>query len=49
VEASPATFEGGGGGSRKERAQEALMEQLYQQIVHLKVDWLRKKGNSRWP
>jgi transposase-like protein len=52
VEASPSTFEGGGGsGSRKERAQEALIEQLYQQIGQLKVevDWLRKKGSSRWP
>jgi transposase-like protein len=49
VVASPATFEGGG--SRKERAQEALIEQLYQQIGQLKVevDWLRKKGSSRWP
>lgn len=49
VEASPATFEGSG--SRKERAQEALIEQLYQQIGQLKVevDWLRKKGISRWP
>ena len=53
VEASPATFESGGGGSgsRKERAQEALIEQLYQQIGQLtvEVDWLRKKGSSRWP
>ena len=54
MEASPSTFEGGGGsGSRKERAQ-ALIEQLYQQIGQLKVevDWLRKKGSmgsSRWP
>jgi transposase-like protein len=49
VEASPATFEGGGG--HKERAQEALIEQLYQQIGQLKVevDWLRKKGLSRLP
>jgi transposase-like protein len=49
VEASPATFEGGS--SRKERAQAALIEQLYQQIGQLKVevDWLRKKGSSRWP
>jgi transposase-like protein len=47
VEASPATFEGGA--SRNERAQEALIEQLYQQIGQLKVevDWLRKKGISR--
>lgn len=51
VEGSAATFEGGGSGSRKERAQEALIEQLYQQIGQLKVevDWLRKKGSSRWP
>ncbi len=49
VEASPATFAGGGG--RKERAQEALIEQLYQQIGQLKVevDWLRKKGSRRLP
>jgi transposase-like protein len=49
VEASPATFEGGGNGSRKERAQEQLIEQLYQQIGQLKVevDWLRKKGIAR--
>ena len=49
VDASPATFEGDS--SRKERAQEALIEQLYQQIGQLKVevDWLRKKGSSRWP
>jgi transposase-like protein len=51
VEASPTTFEGGGTGSRKERAQEAHIEHLYQQIGQLKVevDWLRKKGSSRWP
>jgi transposase-like protein len=32
--------------SRRERADEALVEQLYQQIGQLKVelDWLRKKG-----
>ena len=49
VEASPAAFEGGG--SRKERGQEQLIEQLYQQIGQLKVevDWLRKKGIARWP
>jgi transposase-like protein len=49
VEGSPATF--GSGGVHKERAQEALIEQLYQQIGQLKVevDWLRKKGSSRWP
>lgn len=34
--------------SRQERAQEELVEQLYQQIGQLKVelDWLRKKGRS---
>lgn len=49
LEASPAAFEGGG--SRKERGQEALIEQLYQQIGQLKVevDWLRKKGIGRLP
>jgi transposase-like protein len=49
VEASPATFEGGA--HRNERAQEALIEQLYQQIGQLKVevDWLRKKGIARLP
>lgn len=47
VEGSPTTFESGGG--HKERAQEALIEQLYQQIGQLKVevDWLRKKGIAR--
>ena len=51
VEASPTTFEGGGTGSRRERAQEALIEQLYQQIGQLKVevDCLRKKGMARLP
>jgi transposase-like protein len=36
--------------SRRERADEALVEQLYQQIGQLKVelDWLRKKGRP-WP
>jgi transposase-like protein len=49
VAASPATFEGGG--SRKERAQEQLIEQLYQQIGQLKVevDWLRKKSSPENP
>jgi transposase-like protein len=49
VEASPAAFEPGGG--RHDRAQEQLVEQLYQQIGQLKVevDWLRKKGISRLP
>ena len=34
--------------SRHERAQEELVEQLYQQIGQLKVelDWLRKKGRA---
>ena len=49
LEASPAAFEAGG--SRKDRAQEQLIEQLYQQIGQLKVevDWLRKKGIARLP
>ena len=36
---------------RHERDQEALIEQLYQQIGQLKVevDWLRKKGIARLP
>jgi transposase-like protein len=51
LEASPAAFEGGGSGNRKERGQEQLIEQLYQQIGQLKVevDWLRKKGIARLP
>jgi transposase-like protein len=49
VEASPAAFEAGGG--HRDHAQVQLIEQLYQQIGQLKVevDWLRKKGSSRWP
>jgi transposase-like protein len=49
VEASPAAFASGSG--RQARSQEQLVEQLYQQIGQLKVavDWLRKKGSSRWP
>jgi transposase-like protein len=49
VEGSPATFEGSE--SRRRRAQEQLIDQLYQQIGQLKVevDWLRKKGSSRLP
>ena len=49
VEASPAAFEGGSG--HKERGQEALIEQLYQQIGQLQVEvaWLRKKGIVRLP
>jgi transposase-like protein len=50
LEASPGIFESGSA-SRREREQEQLVEQLYQQIGHLKmeVDWLQKKGFSRWP
>lgn len=49
LDASPAAF--AGGGSHKERTQEQLIEQLYQQIGQLKVevDWLRKKGIARLP
>jgi transposase-like protein len=49
LEASPAAFESGG--ARRDRAQEQLIEQLYQQIGQLKVevDWLRKKGIARLP
>lgn len=49
LDASPAAFESGRSGNRTERAQEQLIEQLYQQIGQLKVevDWLRKKGSSR--
>lgn len=49
LEASPAIFESGAA-SRREREQEPLVEQLYQQIGQLKmeVDWLQKKGLSRW-
>ena len=45
VEASSSDCEGGR--SRKERTQEALIEQLYQQIGPLKaeLDWLRKGGS----
>jgi transposase len=48
LEASPGIFESGSA-SRREREQEQLVEQLYQQIGHLKmeVDWLQKKGFSR--
>jgi|SRR5579859_1508803 len=51
LEASPAVFDGGGSGNRRERTQEQLIEQLYQQIGQLKVevDWLRKKGIARLP
>jgi transposase-like protein len=49
LEASPSIFESGSA-SRREREQEHLVEQLYQQIGQLKmeVDWLQKKGLSRW-
>jgi transposase-like protein len=49
LEASPAAFEGGGG--RRERDQEALIERLYRQIgqLQVEVDWLRKGGLSRSP
>ena len=49
VEASPAAF--ASGGSRLERAQEQLVEHLYQQIGQLQVEvaWLRKKGIARLP
>jgi transposase-like protein len=49
LEASPGIFESGSA-SRREREQEQLVEQLYQQIGQLKteVDWLEKKGLSRW-
>lgn len=48
VEASAGIFETGTP-SRREREQEQLAEQLYQEIGQLKVevDWLRKKGISR--
>jgi transposase-like protein len=48
--ASTGIFEGSSRG-RRERAQEQLVERLYQEIGQLKVevDWLRKKGVSRWP
>jgi len=49
LDASPGIFESGSA-SRRERDQEQLVEQLYQQIGQLKmeVDWLQKKGPSRW-
>jgi putative transposase len=49
LDASPSIFESGSA-SRREREQEHLVEQLYQQIGQLKmeVDWLQKKGLSRW-
>ena len=50
LEASTGVFENGAAG-RREREQEQLVEQLYQEIGQLKVevDWLRKKGVSRLP
>jgi putative transposase len=49
LDASPGVFESGSA-NRREREQEHLVEQLYQQIGQLKmeVDWLQKKGLSRW-
>jgi len=48
LDASPGIFEGGSA-NRREREQEQLVEQLYQEIGQLKVevDWLQKKGFSR--
>jgi transposase-like protein len=48
LDASAGVFESGAAG-RREREQEQLVEQLYQEIGQLKVeaDWLRKKGLSR--
>ena len=48
LDASAGVFESGAPG-RREREQEQLVEQLYQEIGQLKVevDWLRKKGISR--
>jgi transposase-like protein len=48
LDASPGIFESGSA-SRREREQGQLVEQLYQQIGHLKmaVDWLQKTGFSR--
>jgi transposase-like protein len=49
LDASAGIFENGSA-SRREREQEHLAEQLYQEIGQLKmeVDWLRKKGLARW-
>lgn len=49
LDASPSIFESGSA-SRREREQEQLVEQLYQQIGQMKmeVDWLQKKGLSRY-
>jgi hypothetical protein len=48
MDASSAIFAGGSAGQR-EREQDHLVEQLYQEIGRLKVevDWLRKKGSVR--
>lgn len=48
LDASAGVFENGAS-RRGERAQEQVVEQLYQEIGQLKVevDWLRKKGSSR--
>jgi transposase-like protein len=50
LDASPAAFEGGGA-RHDDRAQEALVAQLYQRIgqLQVEVDWLRKKGMARLP
>ena len=51
LDASPEIFETGSASRReREREQEHLVEQLYQQIGQLKmaVDWLQKKGLGRW-
>jgi putative transposase len=50
LDASTGIFESGSP-SRREREQEQLVERFYQEIGQLKVevDWLRKKGVSRWP
>lgn len=50
LDASAEIFEGGHAG-RREREQEQMVEQLYQEIGQLKVevDWLRKKGMARLP
>lgn len=49
LDASPGIFESGSA-IRREREQEQLVEQLYQQIGQLKmeVDWLQKKGLGRY-
>ena len=48
LDASAGVFESGAHG-REERAQNQLVEQLYQEIgqLQVEVDWLRKKGSVR--